>query len=142
MPRALRIVVVTGGLALAGGIMGAACGVLLLLVPWLVTEGLRWLPDAGILLVPALFGAAVGAVAAPALAWGLLRHVALGRALAHTAVGTLLGGGLGWALARNPWLPGIRAVIAGGLVGFVLAGVRLRFTARAASAPSSAERGD
>jgi len=122
--------------------MGAICGVLLLLVPWLVMEGFRWLPDAGVLLVPALFGAALGAVAAPALAWGLLRHVALGRALAHTALGTLLGGGLGWALARNPWLPGLRAVIVGGLVGFVLAGVRLRFTAGPARGPSPTDRAD
>jgi len=142
MTRALRIVVVTGGLAVAGGVMGAICGVLLILVPWLVTEGLRRLPDAGVLVVPALFGAAVGAVAAPALAWGLLRHVALGRALAHTAAGTLLGGGLGWALARNPWLPGIRAVIIGGVVGFVLAGVRLRFTAGRTRAASPTGRAD
>jgi hypothetical protein len=126
----------------AGGVMGAICGLLLLLVPWLVMEGFRVVPDGGVLLVGAAFGGAVGAVAAPALSWGLLRHVALGRAIVHTAVGTLLGGALGWALARNPWLHGIGAVIAGGVAGFVLAGVRLRLTAGRARSPSPGESAD
>jgi hypothetical protein len=72
-------------------------------------------------------GAVAGMIGAPALAWGVLRRVPLGRAAFVTAIGTVIGAVVGQFLnplnSHASTLPG---VIVGAFVGFLAAGVGLR----------------
>lgn len=124
-----RALLVTLGLAAVGAAAGGACAACVFVALAASLGGLDllghhhwapWIADA------AALGAAVGAVGAPSLAWGLLRRVPLGRALAETAAGTLLGAAAGALLGFDPLAPSLGAVLGGSVAGFVLAGVRLR----------------
>ena len=130
MSRARRIVVVTAGLAATGAVVGALVGVLALFLGSLVRAGWAAASDPFGYAIAAIIGAAIGAVVAPILAWGVMRHVPLGRAIAGTALGAVLGGAIGWVLPVV--FPPFAAV-----AGFVVAAVVLRLTARrtAAAAP-------
>lgn len=90
--------------------LGAAGG---LLIGTLLYAGSRMLllgklPSADEWIVGVVFGGGlglfVGAVGAPLIAWGLLRHVPLGRAILVTGTGTVAGWLLGGLLAVNPFL--------------------------------------
>jgi hypothetical protein len=127
--RTVRIIAVTGGLAVVGAMVGAATGaVALILVS--IAQGARTLHmitfGSGF---AAMFGAVVGAVLAPIEAWVLLRRVPLWRAITGTAVGTIIGA---TALAFT-----IVGPIVGGVAGFTAAAIalRLRRERRAASLP-------
>jgi hypothetical protein len=115
MTRGTRIALVTVGLAATGAGVGGACAaVTLALISTLefLFGGLALASlDAFVLSHAGLVGAVIGGVAAPAVGWGLLRRVPLGRAIVHTAVGTVLGAVTGW------WLP-VVGPIYGALVGF------------------------
>ena len=131
MGRAGRVLAVTAGLAVAGAVTGAVCG-LAALAPLVVAGWLR--PTSGynpIVLsqvgaMAAAAGAALGAVFGPVLAWSLLRHLPLGRVILWAAVGTVLGSFAGWAVGGNPLAPGLPAIFGGGLLGMVTAGLGLR----------------
>lgn len=132
--RTIRALGVTAGLAVAGAAVGAVLGASILgamfaFGPWSVGDS----DFMYAVVYGGGFGAAAGAVAAPAIAWGLLRHVPLGRAIAHTAAGTVLGAAIG-AIADSP--------VIGGFVGFVAAALRLRFVARAGPKQPSPEIDD
>jgi hypothetical protein len=87
----------------------------------------------------AMAGAGAGIVGAPALAWGLLRRVPLGRAILVTGLGTIVGAVVGELLNPfNPYALTIPGVIAGGLAGFLTAGVALRLITRRDSSSSDA----
>lgn len=139
MSRATRVIVVTLGLAAAGIIVGAACGVAIVAGVLFFRGGLAGLvsaDNAGVLLAAAEFGSVVGAIGAPALAWGLLRYVPLGRAILWTALGTLTGALVGELISPfSPFVRGIPAMILGGLIGFAVAGVVLRIRARRPGEP-------
>lgn len=121
MGRPLRIAAITAGLAATGAVAGAVLGVLIMALSILGAHSAAALMGAWILLLlGAGFGAAVGAVLAPASAWVLLRHVPLGRAVALTFLVATLGATLGMILSPN-------ASIGGALVGFGAAAVWLRF---------------
>ena len=131
MVRIRRILAVTGGLIVTGAIAGAVLGVSILGVGVLVNGGLHGdQPFAPFLLLGAAVGAAFGALLAPIAAWVLLRTVPLGRAVLETALGTLLGAIVMW------FVPPIGPVW-GGMLGFAVAAVRMRFVARRGSAAQS-----
>jgi hypothetical protein len=109
-----RVVLVTLGLSVVGAICGALLGGLALFAEVLPME----VVGAG-----AVIGAGFGAVLAPLVGWVFLRRVSLSRAIRETALGALLGIGVG-AIAQH----GLSAIL--GLVGFVIAGVRLWFATR------------
>jgi hypothetical protein len=85
--------------------------------------------DAAVFLgICAIVGGIVGAISSPIVAWGLLRHVPLGKAIAWGAIGTVLGGVIGemvspTSLHGASTVPG---VIAGGFLGFVAASIAAR----------------
>jgi hypothetical protein len=110
-----------------GAVMGGICGAVATAIGLAIAGG-------GIhtqaVLFGTWFGAGLGAVAAPIVAWGLLRHVPLGRAIAETALGSIAGATVGWLVpAINP--------LYGAVGGFVLSALqlRLRTAGRARIAP-------
>ena len=120
MGRTKRILAVTAGLVVAGAVIGAVLGVLVLALTAVILGGWSSLRFDGLLLPMGLvFGAMRGAVLAPAAAWLLMRDVPLGRAIGGTALGTVLGAVMGTVLA-----PGTTFLMA--LAGFVAAAVYLR----------------
>ena len=139
--RAARVAVVTAGLSLAGGVIGAVCAASALSVLVMLEGGVHeFLSHATLqLLGPAMgFGFVVGAVGAPILAWGLLRRVPLGRAILVTACGTVLGAVAGEMVRPFQILThAVPGVLAGGFGGFLVAGVGLWIHAR-----KRAETGD
>lgn len=125
-PSIGRIVAVTVGLSALGIICGGVLGGIAMLLD------LRgFIRDADVGGVPgafslgAGFGAMAGAVLVPVVGWVFLRRASLGRAIAETALG-MLGGML---LGAFVW-PG-RPIYLLGLVGFLLAAIRLWFGTRA-----------
>ena len=133
-----RAIAVTGALVACGAVLGALCGVIGLL-PIPLLHWLRPNPDDAFIVVSELVpwaagaGAAIGATLGPTLALSLLRHVALWRVLVAPLIGTLVGVVIGWFVARNPWIPGIPAIIGSATVGMIAGGlvVRARHKARA-----------
>ena len=79
----------------------------------------------------ALFGGVLGAILAPIAAFTLMRHVPIWRAMVETALGTAVGVAIGWVAGPRMgraalWPIGL------GLLGFIVAAVRLRLTHRGA----------
>src|ERR1051326_1958614 len=133
-PRLERVVAVTAGLALTGAVAGAFCAAVAVTVIVLIEAKVTFISSAEFLQllgIVAAVGAATGVVAAPALAWGLLRRIPLGRAILVTSVGTIIGLILGEMLfPLNPYRKVIPGAILGGWLGFLLAGVALRVRSR------------
>jgi hypothetical protein len=128
MARVQRILAATGGLIVTGAIAGAVLGALILGGGVFVIDGFRIEQPFGTILgAGAVVGAVFGSVLAPIAAWVLLRSVPIGRAVLETALGTLLG-------AAVMWLVPLIGPVWGGMLGFVVAAVRLRFVARRGSA--------
>lgn len=148
MTRLGRIITVTLGLSVAGAIFGALAGVIGLVVLTVLTGG--GLPMLDMAVVPAILGAAFGAVGAPAIAWLLLRYVPLGKAVAWSTVGTAAGGVGGWLLATavdraSPALATalesqVKGAILGAIAGFLTAALILRLRAARGKASSKAGR--
>jgi len=131
MLRPFRILLVTVGLAVTGGVAGAVCGVLallpLLISQWMwASSDVRFATFRDVAPWAASAGAVLGAVCGPLLAWSLLRHVSLWRVILWATAGTVMGSFAGWAVAKNPILPGVEAILLGALIGMILAGVGLR----------------
>ena len=121
--RMSRILMIVGGLALTGAVLGAVLAPLLLVLLRAVVGGggLATARDWYLLRVAGV-GAALGAILLPATAWWLMRSVPLGAALLGTTLGTLLGGAAGVLLASvNPYVP-----IAGALAGYLASALLLR----------------
>src|SRR5215207_8620758 len=99
--RVFRILGVTAGLGVAGGVVGGALGVLAFLFITLVSGRIEWMRSmAAFVDTAALFGATIGAVLAPIAAWTLMRHVPIWRAIVETAVGTAGGVVVGYFAGR------------------------------------------
>ena len=93
MARISRTLGTTAGLIAAGMVCGALAGVLAVSA-WLML--LFGVPvDSFILLFVGIVGAVLGGIAAPLLAWTMLRRVPLGRMFAWCSVGTMVGGIVG-----------------------------------------------
>jgi len=123
-----RVMTVTGGLLLAGGIVGGLVGGGLLGIFATIariTGAETGLPPLRVFGIAAGAGAIIGAVTGPPLAWLLLRRVPIGKALLHTAVGSVIGGLLGGVLTftgitgRNAF-PWFFATVFAGYVGAAL----------------------
>lgn len=135
-----RIIVVTLGLMLAGAFAGAVSGVVAIEAAFLVY--LRTLATAELLAASASIGVVFGAIAAPAIAWSLLRSVPIGRAVTGIAAGAGLGGAIGVLLGAalvNPYesltltRPPAPQGMVGALVGALLVAVFLRIRSRRAT---------
>jgi hypothetical protein len=119
--RVVRATLIVSALgALGGCVIGT---VLLAALQVGAPGGFHWAIDLPFsLMFGGTFGAAVGAVGAPLLAWVAFPHVPLGRAILATGLGTITGAVAGLTLAGAPVL--------GGCLGFLVAGVALRFHPR------------
>jgi uncharacterized membrane protein YfcA len=140
--RAVRILAVTAGLGVAGGVLGAVASVITFVVAMVLSEGLPPPIHLDVLAFVAGFGAIFGIVAAPAGGWLLLRHVPLGRAMLWSVMGTVVGGVGVWMIPVGHDQIG-RAVI-GAVLGFLGAAFVLRRTTprvRADGDPSRALQG-
>ena len=130
MDRFARITFVTAGLSAVGGVVGAVCAAAAVAIVASIEMGSAGLASSDtlqLLATSAAVGGAVGMVGAPALGWGLLRRVPLGRAVLGTACGTVLGAIAGELLRPvNPYSHTIPGFIAGAFLGFVVAGIALR----------------
>jgi hypothetical protein len=117
---------VTLTLSALGAVLGAALGVFALWGLSVVVRNPRAIELAG---GATYFGAIIGAVLAPVAAWTLMRHVPIWRAILETTIGTALGVAIGLLLGPQFGYVGLWPV-AGGLVGFAAAAIRLRLTYR------------
>jgi hypothetical protein len=124
--RAVRILAVTGGLAVAGAVLGAVASVVAVLLATAITEEPSLRIHRNVLAFVAGFGALCGIVAAPAGGWLLLRHVPLGRAMLWSVMGTVVGGVVAWMIPVGRDQIG-RAVL-GAVLGFLAAAFVLRRT--------------
>jgi hypothetical protein len=118
----------TSLLAGIGGGVGFVIGtVLLAALQVSAPGGFNWAVDIPFgMMFGGTFGAAVGAVGAPAMTWLLLRHVPLNRAILLCALGTVGGALIGMAASGRP--------VIGGCTGFVLAAVVMRIVYRGKTA--------
>ena len=121
-----RVATVTAGLSVFGAIVGAAAGATSMLAATLITGVMR-VEDLFVLGVPAVIGAALGAVLTPIAGWMLLRRVPLGRAFAGLAAGTITGGVLGWLLLARHMDP-IKASVGSAVAGFLIAAIAMRYS--------------
>lgn len=131
--RITRIGLVTASLSATGGIVGALCAASAVTIIAIAAQGVGAFTHGaiGIVGMSAAAGAVAGTIAAPLLAWGLLRRVPLGRAILATAVGTVVGAVAGeWLRPFNPYVRTLPGVITGAFVGFLFAGVALHLLAR------------
>ena len=80
----------------------------------------------------AFFGAPLGAITAPVLAWLLLRRVPLGRMFLGSAAGTAIGGVVGWITTTTDFEAAIGNGLAGACIGCVVACITLRYRATGA----------
>ena len=125
MARPARILAVTLGLTLTGAVFGGLAGVVAFALAILITEGSIGAVDFQILPFAGYFGAAIGAVAAPAAGWLLLRRVPLGRAVVSTVAGAVAGGVTGWTLGEQfaTTLDGVVSALGDPFVSAVLGAV-------------------
>jgi len=122
-----RVLVVTLGLSLLGGIAGAIAGSLVAVLVVAITEGIRSALDIELLGAGAAFGAPLGAVLLPIAGWLLMRRVPLGRAMLGTMLGSVAGGLVGWFTPLH--IDVIGRTLLCGLLGFALSVLALRRTA-------------
>jgi hypothetical protein len=128
-----RVALVALGLVPLGALAGAIAGALGVTIWLSVAEGLGSALDPLAWGMAGSVGAALGAVLLPIAGLTVLRYVPLGRALGETILGTAVGGALGVQFLGGWWL-------AGPLVGFGLAAIRLWALARRARMGSVAPR--
>jgi hypothetical protein len=120
-----KLTLVLSALGAAGGALAAV----VLTYAGNRLAGAPWLPTVDVYIWNARIFAVIGAVASPALAWGLLRSVPLWRAVAEPAAAALAGTVLSVALA-----PSLFALITPAAVIGALWRLRIRYAS--ASAPS------
>jgi len=117
MTRAHRIIAVTAGLAAGGAVLGTLAGVLAIAVVLGVVGWRSPFDDlVGLFQLAAFFGAPMGAIGLPLLGWALLRYVPLWQVMLYSVLGTVFGG--------------VFYGLIGAAVGFFLAAVGMRLTAR------------
>lgn len=121
-----RIILITLALMAAGFVAGCLAGIVMMAT---------WRPYPDDLFSAGLFGGVVGTALGPLIAWGLMRHVPLWKALAGTWLGTVGGWMLG--IVTGTWEDGFVLSLA----GFVASALVLRFaTARGRRAAAASPR--
>lgn len=126
MTRLGRIVMVTIGLVGAGIVSGALAGGTAFALVVVLADGRI---STELFEIGAIFGAPLGAITAPLLAWLLLRRVPLGRMFLVCSVGTAIGGVVGW-FATGAGGDIILNPIGGAFIGCVVAAIALWHRAR------------
>lgn len=117
---------VTLGLVGAGIVFGALAGGTAFALVVLLASGRI---STALFEIGAVFGAPLGGIIAPLLAWVLLRRVPLGQMFLVCSVATAIGGVAGWfAAAAGGDI--ILSPIAGALIGCVVAAIALWHRAR------------
>jgi len=137
MPQLFRIARVVLGVTAACTVAGAVASVPVTAV--FVLAGNGGLDYLGVFAVGATFGAVCGLLLGPAIAFGFLRGVPLGRLFAETAAGAGLGGAIA-ALSSDG-----RGTLWGAGIGLAAAVAHLFFRfrkTRTPSAPARDEAGD
>ncbi|HEY3220799.1 MAG TPA: hypothetical protein VGJ80_08705 [Gemmatimonadales bacterium] len=77
------------------------------------------------------YGAPIGAILAPVLAWAFLRRVPLGQMFVSLSAGTAIGGVVGWVTTFSTLDgPKVVAGLAGAVIGCLVAAIRLRYQVR------------
>jgi hypothetical protein len=128
MNRPIRILAITAGLMVTGALFASLAGAVAVTValwierdPWYMV---------GLYAGP-FYGAPIGAIIAPVLAWALLRRVALGAMFVWLAAGTTIGGIVGWVTTQAPAESSkVVAGLAGAVIGCLVAAIRVRYLAR------------
>jgi hypothetical protein len=127
-----RIAAVTGGLMVAGALLGSLAATIGAGIAVAVTHGVLAAIGWPILGWAAIIGAVLGAPLLPATSFLVLRRVPLGLSFVGTTLGAMLGGIAGWiaavTLSRNPILWPVAAAVAGFFVAVVV--LRMRFASR------------
>jgi hypothetical protein len=145
MRSPIHIARVAAALAVGGAVSGALSGAFVIEAAVVVL--LRAFAPLSWLGVSSIIGAGLGAVVAPGLAWGLLRHVPIGRAMASIATGIGIGGAIGVVLgvsAVNPYVPlavnraPVPQGFVGALIGAALAAIVVRALSRCSRTPERA----
>ena len=117
---AQRTLVVGLGLAVAGAVLGALAGILVVAAVGIAngvsTRDFALLREPLAYLLGAIFGAPCGAILAPFAALTFLRHVPLWRLFATVTLGTVLGG-----VAASLAHASLGGILAAGAAGFLLA---------------------
>lgn len=118
----------TLSLSAIGALIGAGLGALALWGLSIAIRNPRAIEGVGL---AALAGGVLGGVLAPIAVFTLMRHVPIWRAIVETALGTTVGMAVGWVAGPRMGYAGLWPVGLG-LLGFVVAAVRLRLTHRGA----------
>ncbi|HKO48663.1 MAG TPA: hypothetical protein VJV79_13120 [Polyangiaceae bacterium] len=90
----VRLVVVTGGLALAGAMVGALAGATALATVMVLSSDVARSSD--LLAIAGQVGAFLGSISAPLVIWVMLPRVPLGYAFLRLTLSTIVSGVLGW----------------------------------------------
>jgi hypothetical protein len=117
---------VVGGIILASTAVGALAGITTVTLLALAFGALSKLLDPRIYAFAGSIGAGCGAILGPAIAFGFLRRVPLGRLFAETGAATVVGAIAGLFLLP----PGLVATVGAGAVGFAAAAARLAWSYR------------
>ena len=126
--KLMRVLAVTVGLMITGAFFASLAGAASLTTAlWIEQDPWYML---GLFAGP-VYGAPIGAVLAPVLAWTLLRRVPLGKMFVALSAGTVIGGVVGWVTTfANLDGPKVVAGLAGAVIGCLVAAIRLRYQAR------------
>lgn len=126
-----RVAAVTGGLMVAGGLLGAIAAAMGAAIAVTITD--RALAPFAVVAWAAIIGGVLGAPLLPATSFLLLRRVPLGMSFVGTTLGTAAGGIVGWIAAYTLNLQPIFWPVAAAVIGFFLAVLvlRMRFSSRA-----------
>ena len=119
-----RTVSVLLGLAMAGTLLGALAGVLVVMALFFATSARRgdFVPLSWFVpLLGALLGGTCGGMFAPVAAFSPWRHVPIGRLFAHVTTGTVVGGAVVALILPQSFA----FVLLGSLLGFLIAGDRV-----------------
>jgi hypothetical protein len=127
-----RTTKVVGGIILASTAGGALAGITTVALLALAFGPLSGLLDLRIYAFAGSIGAGCGAILGPAFAFGLLRHVPLGRLFAETGAATVVAAIAGLFVLP----PGIVATVSAGAVGFAAAAARLAWSYRRPREPA------
>ncbi|HEU4994147.1 MAG TPA: hypothetical protein VFT29_04980 [Gemmatimonadaceae bacterium] len=133
-----RILLVVGGLAVGGAVVGALTGMVVAASILALMEGPRAIVEPGIgevYGIAASVGSACGAVLAPVASFTFMRHVPLWRIFAETALGTVIGGVIALRLNMD-----IYAAVGVAALGFLAAGARLAISHRKRPSAAPSER--
>lgn len=135
MSSLLRVAVVTLGLMLAGAVFGALAGAVAAAIGLGITNGIHNPVWGAAVAVAAAVGAFLGGVLFPITGMLFMRRVPLGLAVAGAMLGTMAGGLAAWVVHPGA----IEAAVTGGILGYAVAvlALRWRFSAARVGVPAA-----